>query len=152
MTPWAVTVWWPGPGAPVLAHAGPGSAWQAMVVVAAVILAGFVVAAAMGRYDVGRPDDLVVPLATAAVLSGLAPVVHEVVSDAFAWSLPVGVVALAALVVAALTPLRLRWPSPLAIGALVVAAVGVAALGPPLAEQLHAADPGAYARGPRTVA
>lgn len=163
----------------LLAHAAPGSAWQAMVVVAAVVLAGFVVAATVGRYPVERPDDLIVPLATAAVLSSLAPVVHEVLADAIAWSLPLGAVALLTLLVAALTPLRVRWPAPLPIAALVLAAVATVVLHRPLAGSLHpdsattgadadgladdgladdrAGDPdragsGRQARGPRTLA
>jgi hypothetical protein len=121
----------------VLAHAGPGSDWQAMVVVAAVVLAVAVVAGAVGRLTVARPDDLVVPFATAAVLSSLGLFASEWLSDAIGWALPVGVVAAVTLVLAALSPLDLRLPAPLPMGAAALALVGAVVLYAPLTVALH---------------
>jgi hypothetical protein len=121
----------------LLAHAGPGSDWQAMVVVAAVVLAAAVVAAAVGRLTVARLDDVVLPFATAAVLSSVGLLASEWLSDAIGWALPVGVVATATLVLAALTPLDLRLPAPLPMGAAALALVGAVVLHAPLTAALH---------------
>lgn len=121
----------------LLAHAGPGSDWQAMVVVATVVLAAAVVAAAVGRLTVARLDDVVVPFATAAVLSSLGLFVSEWLSDAIGWALPVGIVAAVTLLLAAVTPLDLRLPAPLPMGATALALVGAVVLYPPLTAALH---------------
>jgi hypothetical protein len=121
----------------ILAHAGPGSSWQAMVVVAAVVLAAAVLAAATGRLTVTRLDDVVVPFATAAILSSVGLLAHEWLSDAIGWALPVGVVAAGSLLLAALTPLDLRLPAPLPMGAAALALVGAAVLHAPLTVALH---------------
>ncbi len=121
----------------LLAHAGPGSSWQAMVVVAAVVLAGAVLAAAAGRLTITRLDDVVVPFATAAMLSSVGLLAHEWLSDAIGWALPVGVVAAITLLLAALTPLDLRLPAPLPMGAMALASVGAVVLHAPLTIALH---------------
>ena len=121
----------------VLAHAGPGSTWQAMVVVAGVVLAGYVVVAAAGRFTVERPDDLVVPVATAAIAGGIGVVGHALLSDFIGWGLPLAVTALLTLTLAATTPLDIRLPGPLPMGALAVALVSSIALYQPLTIALH---------------
>jgi hypothetical protein len=121
----------------LLAHVGPGSTWQAMVVVAAVVLALAVAAAALGYLRVARPDDLVVPLAAAAIASSVGPLADGWLSDGIGWALPIGVVALAALLLAALTPLALRLPAPLPIGSVALAGVGAVLLHAPLTVALH---------------
>jgi hypothetical protein len=121
----------------VLAHAGPGSTWQAMVVVAGVVLAGAGVLAAVGRLRVAALDDVVVPFATAAVLSSVGLLAHEWLSDAIGWGLPIFVVAAGALLLAALTPLDLRLPAPLPMGATALALVGAVVLYAPLTVALH---------------
>jgi hypothetical protein len=122
---------------PPLAHAGPGSTWQAMVVVVGVVLAGVVLAAAFGRVRIEGPDDLLVPLAGAAIASSLGVIGHAVVSDAIGWGLPLAVVSLVALLLAAFTPLDLRLPGPLPMGAIAAAAVGGVVLYAPLTIALH---------------
>lgn len=122
---------------PVVAHAGPGSTWQAMVVVAAVVLTATVLAAAFGLLHVEDRDDLVLPLAAAAILSSLAPLADALLSDAIGWALPLAVVSVVALALGALTPLSLRLPSPLAMGTLALAAVGSVVLYAPLTVALH---------------
>ncbi len=126
------------PGATtVLAHAGPGSTWQAMVVVAGVVLAGYVVVAACGRISIERPDDLVVPVAAAAIAGGIGVVGHAIISDFIGWGLPLAVTALLTLTLAATTPLDIRLPGPLPMGALAVALVSSVALYQPLTIALH---------------
>jgi hypothetical protein len=121
----------------LLAHAGPGSTWQAMLVVAAVVLAAAVLLAAVGWLRVERADDLVVPLAVAAITSSLGTLAHEWLSDGIGWAVPLGVVALLALVLGALTPLEVRFPAPLPMGAVALAIVGAVALYAPLTVALH---------------
>lgn len=121
----------------VLAHAGPGSTWQAMVVAAAVVLAAVVALAGTGRVRVERPADLLLPATVAALAAALATVAHDWLSDAVGWALPVGIVAAGALAVAASTPLQLRFPAPLAMAAVALAVVGAVVLGPRLAAALH---------------
>ncbi len=123
--------------ASVLAHAGPGSTWQAMVVVAGVVLAGYVIVAASGRITIERPDDLVVPVAAAAIAGGIGVVGHAVLSDFIGWGLPLAVTALLTLTLAATTPLDVRLPGPLPMGALAVALVSTITLYQPLTIALH---------------
>jgi hypothetical protein len=120
-----------------LAHAGPGHTWQAMVVVAGVALAGFVLATALGRLTVETPDDLVLPLAASAIVSSLAPLGSEWLSDAIGWGLPIAVVCLLSLLLAAFTPLELRLPGPLAMGTIALAGVSAVVLYPTLTAELH---------------
>jgi hypothetical protein len=121
----------------VLAHAGPGSTWQAAVVVAAVALTVFVGLAAIGRIPMREPADLLVPLAGAVIASSLGPLVHVWISDGIGWGIPLGAVALLALLLAALTPLELAPASPLTLGSLALAAVGMFMLYQPLTVALH---------------
>jgi voltage-gated potassium channel Kch len=121
----------------VLAHAGPGSTWQAMVVVAGVVLAGLTLLAAAGRLRVDRPDDLVVPLAGTAIVAGLGVMGHAVLSDFIGWGLPLAVVSLLTLLLAAFTPLDIRIPAPLPMGAIPLAAISAFVLYQPLTIELH---------------
>lgn len=122
---------------PVLAHAGAGSTWQSMVVVAGVVLTGFVLAAGIGRIRVDRADDLVVPLAATAIVSSLGTVADELLSDGIGWAVPLAVVSLLALILAALTDLDPRFPSPLPMGAIALGGVAAVVLYSPLTIALH---------------
>ncbi len=122
---------------PLLAHAGPGSTWQAAVVVAAVALTLCVGLAAAGRLPMYEPADLLVPLAGSAILASLGPLAHTWLSDAIGWGIPLGVVALLALLLAVLTPLDLTPVSPLTLGAATLAAVSIFFLYQPLTIALH---------------
>jgi hypothetical protein len=122
---------------PLLAHAGPGSTWQAAVVVAGVALALCVVLAAIGRLPVREPGDLLVPLAGAAIVASLGPLGDTWLSDAVGWGLPLGVVALLTLLLAGFTPLELSPASPLSLGALALAVVSMVMLYQPLTIALH---------------
>lgn len=121
----------------VLGHAGPGSTWQAMVVVAGVVLAGTVIAAGLGLVSIASMDDLVVPLAGAAIVSSLGALGHEFISDGIGWGLPVAVVATSTLLLGAATSLDLRFPAPLPMAALALGAVAGVVLYPPLTVALH---------------
>lgn len=120
-----------------LAHDGPGATWQALLVVIALGMVVLVVMAVLDRLRIERPDDLVLPLASVAIASSLAPLGSAWLSDWVGWAFPVGVVMLATLIVAATTSLRLERRSPLPWGALGVAAVGAAALYQPLTVAWH---------------
>lgn len=122
---------------PLLAHAGPGSTWQAAVVVAAVALTICVGLAVAGRLPIHEPADLLVPLAGSAILASLGPLGQTLLSDAIGWGLPLGVVAILALLLAALTPLELTPTSPLSLGAATLATVSIFLLYQPLTIALH---------------
>lgn len=107
----------------LLAHAGAGSTWQAMVTVVALGFVLVMLLVALGWLELDSPGDLVLPVAGVAILTSLAPIGDDWLSDWIGWAFPVGVVALVALVLAALTPLRLALD-----GVLLYAALGVAAL------------------------
>jgi hypothetical protein len=120
-----------------LAHAGPGSTWQALVTAVALGLTVIVVLAVLGRVRLRSFDDLVLPFAAVAILSSLAPLADYWLSDWIGWSLPLGVLVLAALLLALTTSLELTPTSPLTIGLVVVAAISVAVLYRPLTIALH---------------
>lgn len=121
----------------VLAHAGPGSTWQAMVVAAGIVLGGVVLAAGLGLVGVRRPGDLVSPVAVAAIVAGLGVLASGVLSDWIGWGLPLAVVALTTLLLGAVAGVDLRFPAPLPMGALALAAVGAWLLSSPLSVALH---------------
>lgn len=108
----------------LLAHAGPGATWQAMLVVASLGLVVVFVLTLVGVVILDAPADLVLPLASVAIASSLSPIGSAVLSDWVGWAFPIGVVMLVALLVTALTPLELRWNEPLAFGAVAIAAIG----------------------------
>ena len=123
--------------APLLGHAGAGSTWQAMTVVAAVVLGVAFLTAAAGRLRLDSGDDLVLPVAAAAIASSLAPFADAWLSDAVGWALPVLVTALLGLLLGALTPLDVRFPAPLPMGAVALAGVTALLLHPTLTAALH---------------
>lgn len=124
-----------------LAHAGEGATWQALLTTIAIGIGVVFLLTVAGRIPVGNMGDLVLPLAAVAILSSLSPVAAATLSDWVGWAVPVGLVALLALVLAAGTELGLTWTSPLAIGAIVVAAAGSVLLGPELNREWHPPAP-----------
>lgn len=122
---------------PLIAHAGPGSTWQAAVVVAGLALAICVMLAVAGRLPISSPQDLLVPLAASAIAASLGPLGHTFLSDVVGLGLPLAVVSLLALLLAALTPLELTPSSPLSLGSLALAAVSMYLLFTPLTVALH---------------
>ena len=121
----------------LLGHAGPGSTWQAMLVVVALGLTVVVALVVAGRVVVERPDDLVVPLAAVAIISSLAPLGDEWLSDWIGWAFPIGVVMLLALLLAALTPLQLAPDGALPYVAAGLAVAGAVVLYQPLTIAWH---------------
>lgn len=125
-----------------LAHAGEGATWQALLTLLSFGLVAVVVLAAFRVVPLDEPGDLILPLAGAAVLASLSGATSEVLSDMVGWAFPLGVVALVALVVAALTPLDLSLTSPLLIGAVAVGAAGALVLQGPITRAWHPTEVG----------
>lgn len=121
----------------LLAHAGPGSTWQAAVVVIGVVLACAVVLVAAGVLTLEGPADLIAVLAVAVSLGALGMLGREWISDGIGWALPVAIVALLTLGVAAWTRLGIAATSPLFAGFLALALVGGVVLYGPLTIALH---------------
>lgn len=118
---------------PLLAHAGGVGALLSLVVVLSAGVAVVFGAVAVGRVRLGSGDDLILPLASVAVVSSAAPLLGDLLSDVAAPAAPAGAVLLVALLLGAFTPLDLRRP-PVALAALVGAVLAAVLLGPPLAE------------------
>lgn len=118
---------------PLLAHAGGVGSLLSLVVALSAGVAVVFVAVAVGRVPLGSGDDLVLPLASVAVVSSAAPLLGDLLSDVAAPAAPAGAVLLVALLLGAFTPLDLRRP-PVALAAAVAAVLAAVLLGPPLAE------------------
>ena len=121
----------------LLAHGGPGASWQAIVTIVCLGLAVLFVTVVAGWFEAARLDDLLLPVAAIVIIAGLGTGLSETVSDWVGWALPIGIVALAALVVHATTGRPLGWRSPLTWVAVVVAVVGAIVLVGPLTDALH---------------
>lgn len=121
----------------VLAHAGEGATWQALLTMLSLGLMVVFVLVLAGKLRMRQPDDLVLPLAGVAILAALSGAVSETLSDWVGWAFPIGVALLIALVLAALTKLSIGWTTPLTIGAVVVAAVAATTLYTPIIRAWH---------------
>jgi hypothetical protein len=121
----------------LLAHAGPGSTWQALVSAVALGLTVVAILAVVGRVQLRSFDDLVLPVAAVAILSSLAPLADYWLSDWIGWTLPLGIVVVLGLGLALATPLELTATSPLTIGMVAVGAVSMLFLYRPLTVALH---------------
>lgn len=135
----------------VVAHAGEGAGWQALLTVVSVGMAVLFVMAVSGRLKLGSAGDLLLPLAGVAVVASLAPIGGDVVSDAAPWAVPAGAVFLVALVLAATTGRELTLRSPLAVATAVAAVALSLAVGPVLVDAWYPDDP-TSADASRTVA
>lgn len=124
----------------LLAHAGAGATWQAMLVLVSIGVALVVVGVASGRVPMDEPGDLVLPLAATAVLASLSGATANVVSDWVGWWFPAGVVALVGLVLASSTSLELSWRSPLAIAVVGLALASAVLLHRPIERAWHPVD------------
>lgn len=122
---------------PVIAHAGEGATWQALLVVAALGVLVVLALVIVGRVRMEQGDDLVLPLAGVAIASSLAPLGSVLLSDWVGWAFPAGVVALLALVAAALTPFDLAPSNPSTYGVIAVAAIAAVALYGPITLAWH---------------
>lgn len=121
----------------VLAHAGAGATWQALLVLASFGTVAILLLAAFGKLTLEEPGDLVLPLAASAVLASLSGATSEVLSDWVGWWFPLGLSALVAIVVAATTSRTLRPTSPLLLGAVVVGLVASLTLHTTIEDSWH---------------
>ncbi|MBW3621531.1 MAG: hypothetical protein KY461_14905 [Actinobacteria bacterium] len=127
----------------LVAHAGEGATWQALLTVVSAGMLVLFVMAVVGRLRLETPGDLTLPVAAVAVIASLAPVAGDAISDAAPWAVPAGVVLFLALIVAAATSRELTFRSPLAIGTVVVAVVASLAIAPTLVDAWYPDDPAA---------
>ena len=118
---------------PLLAHAlSPENPWIGPLTVASVVLLvtfGLLVA---GRIEVRAPGDLLLPVAAAVLLAGLAGSAGDVVLDQGRWAVPAGAVVLVALLVAALTDVEFTPAARSTYAVLALAVVAAVALFSPL--------------------
>lgn len=121
----------------LLAHGGAGGDWHGVATIAAGGALVVFVLAVLGRVSLESGGDLVLPLAAIAIVSGVGGSLGGVVGSQAAWAIPVGIVLLLAVILAAVTPLSLTPTSPLTIGAAVVAIVAGVALYGPMSEALE---------------
>lgn len=120
-----------------LAHAGAGASWQALLSLVALGLLLVVVLVAAGVVNLSTPGDLVLPLASVAVVSSLSGAATGVLSDWVWWAFPIGVVALLVLAIAATTSLRLALVSPLFLAAAAASVLSVVAFDDPITRAWH---------------
>lgn len=119
---------------PLLAHAGEGASWQALLTVLSAGVAVVLVLILVGKVEVETPGDLVLPLSAVAVLASLAPVAGDPISDAAIYAVPVGAVLLVVLIAVAVRGERPTWRSPLILGGIVTGIVLAIVLSPTLEE------------------
>lgn len=120
-----------------LAHGGEGATWQALVTTIAIGLVVVTLLVIAGRVRLETPGDLVLPLAAVAILASLSPVLAATLSDFVGYAIPVGLVLLVGLVLAASTPLELTPKSPLTAAVIVLAAAGAWLFASDLNATLH---------------
>lgn len=120
-----------------LAHAGPGASWQAVVTIICLGLGVLFVAVVAGWFEVREPGDLLLPVAAVVIVAGLGTGVSETVSDWVGWALPVGVVAVGALLIGAMTAAELRPGSRFVWASVAAGVVLTLVLAGPLTEALH---------------
>lgn len=129
---------------PLLAHTGAGATWQALLFVVTLGLTVMAVATRLGRFQVDEVDDLVLPLAGLAIVSSIAPVFSDVLSDVVGWFIPTAVAAvvvLAAHATGALSAAARRDGATLLLG---VGAVVSILFGSAIGRFLHPPDPRAF--------
>lgn len=130
----------------LVAHAGAGATWQALLVLASFGLIIVFLLAVFGRLRLDEPGDLVLPLAASAVLASLSGATSGFLSDWVGWWFPLGFAALVAIVLAACTSLTLSPTSPLAIGAVVLGLVASITLHTTIEDAWHPSGDGVGVR------
>ncbi len=121
----------------ILAHAGAGATWQAMLTVASLALVVVFVLVLIGKITLDGADDLVMPLAAVVIVSSAAPLGSYILSDWVGWAFPLGVVTLVTLLLAAFTPVRISFREPPAYGAIALAIFGAITLYLPITRAWH---------------
>jgi hypothetical protein len=124
---------------PVLAHAGAGASWQALVVAIGFLVAGLFLLVVLKVVKVREPSDLVLPLAGVVIVSSLATTASDSLSDQIGWVLPIGIIALGGLLWASLKPQEFTVTSRFTLILVGLAAVAGVALQGPLTNALHPA-------------
>lgn len=118
---------------PLLAHAlSPENPWIGPMTVASVVLLVTFALVLAGRVEITAPGDLLLPLAAAALLAGLAGSAGDLVLDQGRWAVPAGVVVLVALLLAAFREVDYSLSSRSTLVVVVAAIVAAAALFVPL--------------------
>lgn len=120
-----------------LAHAGAGATWQALLTLLSLGLVLVVVLVVARFVAIDEPGDLILPLAAVAVLAGFSGALSNTLSDWVGWAFPIGVVAVVALLVHALTSQSLTATSPLTIVAVALAVIGAFTLEQPIRIAWH---------------
>lgn len=120
-----------------LGHAGEGATWQALLTSISIGVGVVFLLVVSGRLEVQTPGDLVVPLSVVAVISALAPVASDVLSDWVGYAFPAGMVGLAALLLAAASRFELTRRALPALAVLALAGGASAAAGPSLTLAWH---------------
>lgn len=120
-----------------LAHAGAGATWQALLTLLSLGLVLVALLVLTGVVTVAEPGDLILPVAGVAVLAGFSGAVSNTLSDWVGWAFPIGVVAVVALLVHAVTPLSLTATSPLTVVAVAVGIIGASTLQGPIVRAWH---------------
>lgn len=122
------------PLTPLLAHAlSPENPWIAPMTLAAAVLLVVFALVVFDRIEVSAPGDLLLPVAAAVLVAGLAGSVGgDFVLDQGRWAVPAGLVVLVALLVAAFRDVEYDTTSRSTYLVLGLAAVAAAALFQPL--------------------
>lgn len=121
----------------LIAHAGAGSSWQALVTAIGVLSAVLFLLAAAGVVKVKDHNDLVLPLAGVVIISSLGTGQSDFLSDQIGWALPIGVVALAGLVWLGFKPDEFSITAPPTLLLVGVAAIAGVLLQGPLTGAFH---------------
>ena len=114
---------------PLLAHIGsPNNPWIGVMTVAAWVLLVVFIMAVADKLQLDAPGDLLLPFAAVVLVAGLTGSLGDVINDQGPWAVPMGLVALVALLWAAFGDLDLQWgqrPTFVVIGVAAVAAVAL---------------------------
>lgn len=120
-----------------LAHQAAGASWQALVTVVGVLSAALFLLVVARAVRVSSHSDLVLPLAGVVIISSMGTAQSDTLSDHVGWALPLGVVALLALIAYAFWPAAMRPTSPATITVVIVAILAGVLLEGPVSKALH---------------
>lgn len=118
---------------PLLAHIGsPNNPWIGVMTVAAWVLLVVFVMAIANKLQLDAPGDLLLPFAAVVLVAGLTGSLGDTINDQGPWAVPMGLVALVALLWAAFGDLDLAWGRRSTFAFIGVAAIAAVALYNPL--------------------
>lgn len=118
---------------PLLAHIGsPNNPWIGVMTVSAWVLLIVLVLAMIGRIQLEAPGDLLLPFAAVVLVAGLTGSLGDWINDQGSWAVPMGVVALVALLWAAFGDLDVTWGNRTSYVLVTVAAIAAVTLYSPL--------------------